>query len=373
MIYIFVYLVSMIFAYFAERSKDKGVIILCSIISILAPSILGGLRAHGMGIDTVTYGLPHALRALASPSLADFISNNRSEPGYEFVCYMAMKTFGHVNWCYFFYQLITMSGVYIGAYKHRKIAHVPLTLLMFFLFYYQFIYSAMRQGMAVAIIFMGIDTLEKKHYGKFLLYVFTAAMFHYSAVITIALFMILYFIATSEYINHRKYMQFIIILSGISVIIFIRYFMTLAISMLPVLAKYQHYVDEEQYTQRVTNTSMLLLFCGEILMLLFYGKKASKLFTGSKREYSDFNINFYTLNIIFLMTYRTFIKIHSGRILFYSELANLIVLSALSNFVKEKHLRVMVTIAVIAVASIFFVRKFIFIGFYRTWPYRSIL
>lgn len=370
MIYIVVFMSSIFFAWLAERSKDKGIIVLCSVISILIPSILGGLRAHGMGIDTVTYGLPHALNALKSPDFAYFMSHgSKAEPLYKTIVFFTMKTLEHVNWCYFFYQLITMSCFYIGAYKHRKIAPLPLTILMYLLIYYQYIYSAIRQGMAAAIVFMGLDTVEKKQYGKFLIYVGVATMFHYSSLVAIFFILGMHMLTVSKNFVKHEYSKIMIITTVALLLYFVRPLMSFIINFVPFLMKYENYFHND-YNEQSAQNSMMAVFCCELIMFLLYGKGAAKIFSGGNN--TENNVNFFKFNIIFVVFFQLAVQFFK-RVLLYSEFANLIALSAIPNFVKEKNLKFLVTFAVILGAVLYCVKRFVIWGFYQTWPYRSIL
>lgn len=74
-----------------------------------------------------------ALSARASSSLIEYINYEESaELGYKILTYAVMKVLDHENWCYFFYQLVTVGGFYIGAYKHRKTVspYIPYVALV---------------------------------------------------------------------------------------------------------------------------------------------------------------------------------------------------------------------------------------------------
>jgi hypothetical protein len=54
-IYITCFLLSALFAYFAHKATDKKQFFLFSALSILLPTLLAGLRAYEIGIDTISY------------------------------------------------------------------------------------------------------------------------------------------------------------------------------------------------------------------------------------------------------------------------------------------------------------------------------
>ena len=117
----------MYFAYLASRSKRKSTIILYSIISIMIPVFLGGLRAKSVGTDTGGYGYRDALDAIYSISFYDFMTHDATirEPLYKIVCYTFANLFQHPNGALFAYQLITVACVYVGCWRFRKVAPPP--------------------------------------------------------------------------------------------------------------------------------------------------------------------------------------------------------------------------------------------------------
>ena len=124
-IYILCFVSSAFFAYLASRSKDKGVIFLCSAICILIPSIIGGLRHYTVGADSMGYGIRLSTQALRYPNFLDYFADVSTEPGCAFLFYWGSVIFGNYSGAFFLFELITMTCFYIGAYKHRKIISLP--------------------------------------------------------------------------------------------------------------------------------------------------------------------------------------------------------------------------------------------------------
>ena len=77
MIYVVMFVFSTFFAYMASRAKNRGGVIFFSVICILLPSIIGGLRRVGVGVDTVVYALPHYSAAVRAVSFMDFLAADR--------------------------------------------------------------------------------------------------------------------------------------------------------------------------------------------------------------------------------------------------------------------------------------------------------
>ena len=90
-------------------------------------------------------------------------------------------------------------------------------------------------------------------------------------------------------------------------------------------------------------------------------------------------VNFYQFNIFFTVVLKYTFVFLAARLMMYSDYANILVLSALPRFVKEKHLRLMVLVMVILL-SIYVYRQGILWsnaaakrGLSVPHPYKSIL
>ena len=376
MVYIICYSVSIFFAYLAQRAKNKDVVLFYSIMSILITSLLGGLRDRRIGTDVGLYGYPDALKAMKSPSLLSFITSGiRGEVGYLCVCYVSANMLGHPNGALFAYQLLTITFVYIGAYRYRKIAPLHMTMALFYAMYCQYSYNAMRQSIAAAIVFAGTYTLRQGRYKKFIMYVLAASLFHVSAIVSLGAIMLMYHITTYSTEQLRN--------KGIKPVL--PYIMIMGVLLLQPTAEYLlrnfRFMKYVGYLNNLNEGNVNKLFstlvAGPIIMFLLYSRGAKRLFSGSGRYGED---KFFNINAVFLLVFSLAIRFYVvRRILLYSEYVNLIVVAALPHFVKEKRLRVLVTMTVLFVATIFWYRRYCIIPpggtvpSSETWPYKSIL
>ena len=363
MIYVYVFLASIFFAYFADHSKDKAVIVMFSLISILIPAIFGGLRHYTIGIDSSGYGISISRAAMGYSSFLDFLPRSSVEPGCALLFYYGVKMWGDYTGAFFLFQLITMTCIYIGAYKHRKLTPPPITLLVFFLMFYNRMFNEIRQGIAASIIFMGLDTLENKQYSKFIIYIAAATLFHYSAAANIPLFLGMLILTTSETYLKNGSSRFIIILSTIAFMMFARPAMSLVVNNIPFLAKYNFYIIDSRNDGA---TPMVIYYLGELLMFMFYGRHAKHIFRGM---HGEDNASFYFFGTIFCMAFNLGVQFFQ-RLLFYWDFAHVLILAALPSFVKEKNLRVMVFIVTLVVVFSLWWRCFIFRGYFWTYPFK---
>ena len=279
LIYIFCYLASLFFAYLAQRSRNKGTIILLSVISIMIPCILGGLRARTIGTDTRGYAYPNALKALHVQNFWNYFDSlPDKEPGYKLLCWVIMKIFGHPNYTLFSYQLITVSCIYIGAYRFRKIAYVPFTMLIFYLVYYQQSYNTMRQIIAASIVFAGLRDVIDRRYLRFMLYLIIAATFHYSALVCAVSAAFMHYALDSEFLAKHSTLKSAIALSIIGSVIFFKPLASFAFSYLPFMSeKYSIFLDIT--AEENARKYMIGIFSGPIIMFCLYARGARRLYT----------------------------------------------------------------------------------------------
>ena len=374
MIYVICFLSSAFFAYLADRAKNKDMIILYSVISILIPSILGGLRAYGVGWDTETYGRSHCNQALMALSFEEFTSTNGADLGYNFLCYFIMKTLGHENWYYFFFILIPVTCIYIGAWRHRDKIWMPLTILVFYFMFYNRYLSAIRQSVALGIVFMNFDKLEKKEYLKFSFWVCIASLFHRSAFMVYGVGLGLYLIVTSEAMRKSMTFRLFVMASMAVSLMFARILIFNVISIIPILAtRYSSVFNSESFFFSVeTHYPVTLTMIATIIMMTLYRNGATKALSGPLENRN--NIEFYKFNIIFCVIFQIFVKFYLSRVLMYSELLNVYAVAAIPSFIKEKYLKYATIACVVLFAmAIWYVRCMSRGGNSGTYPYRSIV
>lgn len=366
MIYVYVCFSSVFFAYLASRAKNKVMRYIYSAISILILSIVGGLRAHNVGVDTNVYGLPDFLSAVQSPDMETFVFTGH-EIGYRFLCYVVANTFGHVNWCYFAYQIITITCTYIGAYKHKDKLSLPFIMFVWFTLFYCQTYNAIRQSLACAIIFMNLDQLETKQYLKFALTIIFATLFHTSAIIGLGLIIGMHVVTTSQILDRNLWLKIIVLYGSLAMFSLAMPIMIYLAANLSIFSKYAPYAAHARQSDIAISIS--IVFLGEMLIVFIYGKGASRLFTINEIK----NFEFYKYSFLFCVAFMFIIRFWAGRVLMYQYYANTLLLASLPRFVREKHLRFLIMMAVVAVLSFYWWHIHVVRLNSGVWPYRSIL
>ena len=364
MIYMIMFVFSTFFAYMASRAKDKGGVFLFSVIAVLIPCIMGGIRAPGVGNDTGTYALPHFLQALNASDFQNFIYGNSKlsrELGWSSVTYASTKIFGSINANFFIYQLLTIPFVYIGAYRQRKRVPFPFTMLIFFLVYYNQTYNFMRQSIAASIIFMMLPELENRKYIKFAVCVIIAAMFHTSALVTIFFFLGFHMIIAADI---PRFFRNLMLYVGLLMMFLTRYIIFIATRFIPLLSQYSGF---ERYVDQMSYATNGMLF-GSLLMFCLYRRRAEHIFKKGSMY------RFYRYNLVFNLLYRFTVNIASVRILFYFSFVNVFLAASIPWLVRDKSMRMFYALCVIIVGLVYWYCIYILKAeFNGTWPYRTVI
>ena len=345
--YMYIYIFSALFAYLASHSKKTTSIIICSLIAILIPSIVGGLRTTKIGVDVMVYASPMAEEARAAVSFSNYMSlYDKGEVGFYFLCYYATKFGGHLNWSLFSYQLLTFACVYIGAYRYRKFLQLYWVYFVYLMTHYLSTHNLMRQSIAASIIFMGLYDLERKHYIRFSLYIIVASLFHRSAYFALPLLLGLHWFITSESISKNPMLRSV--LSGLLIIILIvgrpLVSFVLSLNIIPYISMYAGYVVPKGNDSVSGGATLLAL--GQVIMCFMFRNGGRRFFKQSLGDVKEFE--FFYFNSMFCFFWLSITKLFSRGIM-YNEYLSVFVLSSLHLFVKEKYLRILVFLSVLGV------------------------
>jgi len=183
MIYVICFGISTFFAYIAKQANRRYSFIVFSVLSILVTTLLAGFRGLSVGIDTANYFYGSWTRAISSISFSQFFdayrySSERFEILYVLIIGAIANWTGNFQILLFVMHLVIISGIYIGAFRMREHADPVLTLLLFYLLYYNHSLNITRQYMAMAIIFAAAADLEQGKILRYLFFIFVAFMIH---------------------------------------------------------------------------------------------------------------------------------------------------------------------------------------------------
>lgn len=208
---------SIILVEFEKKKVEKKFIYLMRFLIILIPSILAGLR-YGIGTDYLKVYEP----IFENAKLGIYENRHRTiEIGYIIINKIVIMLNGNFSMVMFLSSLITNTFFILGIYQYKDKICVPVAIGIYLLMYYQVSYNAVRQFMAIAIIFWGLKFLKYENIdiksksfridnSKYLVCVVIAFLFHKSALIALSIpFLKLLF--TQEKYKYAKIFFFVIV------------------------------------------------------------------------------------------------------------------------------------------------------------------
>ncbi len=154
-------------------------------------SLLAGLRAVGVGVDTVTYAVPEFRRVRRIASLSTLLGNMKMELGYELLVFLCTRISGDYHLLFFATELLICAPLcwFVARYPARR-EEAPMLFLAWLLIYYTLTYNEMRQWIAMAFgLCAACLALEGKPVRACLAFL-TAWLFHQSAVVLPLLYLL---------------------------------------------------------------------------------------------------------------------------------------------------------------------------------------
>lgn len=157
------------------------------ILAVLAAGALVavmGLRDVRVGTDTPMY---YSLYSMLEPTFwREEIAASPQEVGYTALSLLLRSVTDHPHVIFWVAAVLTVVPVMARLLREGRSAWFALALFVM-LGYYVTPMNALRQGIAVALLFYAEDHLHQRRWGRYALLAAVASTFHISAVIAIAL------------------------------------------------------------------------------------------------------------------------------------------------------------------------------------------
>lgn len=202
------FVVSTMFLSFAEHKKGMGSKCL-TVVGLALPICIAGFRKSGIGTDTEVYVNVLFDAANNSTSFFDYLSKYvyssfqyksvmNWEIGYNVLLYLATKLTGTIQGVFFLTHFLIITFIYKGLKEYGNSISTAYGMLVFYFMFYGSSLNAMRQWLAIAIIFWGTHFLYRQQNWKFFITIVIAILFHNSAIIGVVIYIIY------KYMNQAK-------------------------------------------------------------------------------------------------------------------------------------------------------------------------
>jgi len=161
MIYIGMFFLSYVFMKIYERKKGNSYIrFVCLAVALFLPSLLAGLRADSIGTDVLVYAKSVYCTVASFSNFGDFFNfwsfnSVTSDPFYFLLTFLLAKTFSDYHFGLFVYQLLIEILFFMGS---RRVSEkykfsISLLILWIHLCLYNVGLNAIRQMIAVSMLF----------------------------------------------------------------------------------------------------------------------------------------------------------------------------------------------------------------------------
>lgn len=357
-IYLLMFVYISFLAFFSLKYEDKvkelGFLVLPTFFFFL---IIAGFRTSSVGGDLVTYVNVFKWNDLQIPDISK-IFNYRFEMGYILSNLFLRSFTDQYTLLLFVYAFITLIAWFIVLYKHSK--NVYMSLLIYFsslgLFFYSL--SNIRQGLAIALSFLGFHYLVKNK--KILAWVFIllTPLFHTSGIVCL-----LFFPLKKIVLNKRIY-QFVF-LAFLIILPFIKQIATIFISFFP---QYTSYLESSWFLESNKWAPVFLtIWYGIVLVFGELVIRKQKLSTEEEFIRTLFFISF-------LFTASTLQTSLFGRFAHYfTPFICLYIPMILSKIGEKKVQWILFYLVILVYASIFLVIVYFKTDWYHVVPYRSVI
>ena len=382
MIYLLCFGISILFAFFAKKSKNRALFFAFSLISILVPTVLAGCRDYNIGIDVKNYITLERYwqGASVSDSLWSYLKNvfvsEKVEPLFSLFIGIVAKTTGNFRVFLTLAHLVIITGMYVGAFRQKNHVNPVLILTLFYLIFCHHSLNIIRQYMAMAIIFAFLKDVELKRYIRFGIVVIIATLIHSTAILAFGT-IIIHYILYGNYkiggikLGKRTYgtfyspditarKRFIVYVMGSGVIVFLP-FCRILLDMGVLGERYRYFLTGRGASYALIVTALLVF---ELTFVFFFRSQMKK-----KSEHADF---FIISSITYLLLIQLTGSIVFGkRIAAYYAFHNLLTIGLLDKSFEDKSKKIkwFIRIGILAVALGYWYYFYVLRNASQTYPY----
>lgn len=184
-----------------------------SIIGLLIPILLATFRDITVGNDIKVYVLNNFERGKDTINFYEFRKEDlsKTELLFSLILYIGSKL-NSLKFIFCIIDILEIVPVYLSlTILYDKIS-IKYGMLVFYLFFYNFGLSGMRQSIASAFLMLSIVLFYKKKFGLFAFFLIISCLFHNSVIIVALLFIIIFLLIKSRRVFLNLNIFFILLL-----------------------------------------------------------------------------------------------------------------------------------------------------------------
>lgn len=207
MIYIVCFVISIGAIWVTEHSK-KGVITkIITVVSLILPCLLAALRSPTIGTDYLVYLKPIFEKAINSTSFYEYLNSSWYsvwryiyvydwEIGFTSLIYVVAKFTKSIKICAFFVEALVVFPLYKAINNYLIGNKKTIALCIFYFMFFNMSLNNMRQFIAMSFLLLAFSYIlsENTNYKKAFISFLVAVLFHKTAFIGLAFYIIYVFI-----------------------------------------------------------------------------------------------------------------------------------------------------------------------------------
>lgn len=376
-VYLIGFAVSVLLIALSEKKHWK-VFFLCSLVALLIPCLIAGLRSERVGTDVRVYIKPMFQVAFESNSIQEYFNGSwfaeyrdvpisRFEYGFSLLIFVVTKLTGKMEAVLFAIAACVILPVFLALAKNRKNIPVWLGMLVFYLLFYNATLNMMRQWIAMGLMLLAFQFLLEKKYWVTLILSAATLLFHYSAVIVLLIYVVYALLRLCNRYTLRE--GKLEMTGGMLAGILVSVIALLAILNLDIVLKLMSSVGFDRFSNYLEGEPMRLLANQIILRLPLF-----LLFIINWKDFRHFTsaAAFYFVMLLLDMIAAQLISIdtYAFRIGQYFLLYVIIGIPQLYAAIKKPHMRVLTAIAVILYLLVYWYYNFVLQLRHQTYPYQ---
>lgn len=202
-------------------------------LALLIPCCIAGFRAESIGTDVYTYLSPMTEAAISADNWADYMSTgwfrvyrylyvSDYEIGFSVFVYIVAKIFRSIYAVQFAIQAITVIPIYMACSKLKPRIPIWLCMLTYYCMIFNTSLNLMRQTIGMAFVFLGYVYFVCHENKKCVIATCIAVAFHTSALLSLAIYFIHWFVNKDITIRNlktgqkksSKYLSMLLVIAG---------------------------------------------------------------------------------------------------------------------------------------------------------------
>lgn len=360
-----------------SEKKRLSVFLIFSVVALLIPCLIAGLRNQDVGTDVMVYVKNLTKSAIASDNLGEYFRcywflewRNlyvvNYDIGFSLVVYLIGKLTHSLPAVLFTIQALMVVPVYIALARNRHKMPVWIGMAVYLLLFFNSTLNMMRQWVAMAFLILAFQMLlEKKGYWTAILTV-VACLFHSTAVVAVPVYLIYWLLWLPRDRCLQQGNLRLRVSTVLSVLIF--FVGILAILNLPLVIKLVSMVGFSQFNNYLEGGQITLMLGQIILRLpLFFLLIVCWKEMGSKWKMTPFFLTMLFLDLV--SAHLVSVDVNTLRISYYFSLYSLIWIPAAIGSCSSKKKRILLSVLVIGYGLFYWYYTYVLQLRHETYPY----